>query len=156
MLRSDARLVRLILVNLVGNAVKFCEHGVVEVSLSPCGEEHQIVVSDTGPGIPADKQSLIFEPFEQLEPVQQKHTPGVGLGLAIVREAVRALRGRVEVRSEVGQGSSFLVTLPSLPQEEAEQAASPPAEIGGIAYVVAKTRTGGDRTGMPDQPGNPY
>lgn len=113
--RSDARLLRLVLVNLVGNAVKFTREGGVDVSLSAAQGEHQIVVRDTGPGIPAEDHERIFEPFEQMEAVVHKHTPGVGLGLSIVREMVDALGGRIELRSTVGEGSVFTVAIPEGP-----------------------------------------
>ena len=71
-----------------------------------------IAVIDTGRGIPAGNQARIFEPFEQLEPTRQKHTPGVGLGLALVRAMTTALGGRVELTSIPGHGSTFTVVLP--------------------------------------------
>jgi len=111
-LTSDARLVRLILANLVGNGVKYTERGTVEVSASYAAGDFRLAVTDTGPGIPAEKQKLVFEPFEQLEPVRNKHTPGVGLGLALVRQMVDALGGRLELHSEPGRGSAFTVILP--------------------------------------------
>jgi signal transduction histidine kinase len=109
---SDARLLRMILGNLVDNAVKFTERGRVEVVLAHGDDGHQILVRDTGPGIPMEQQLAIFDPFEQLEPIQHKHSPGIGLGLALVREMVEALGGRVQVESEVGRGSTFVVLLP--------------------------------------------
>jgi signal transduction histidine kinase len=79
-------------------------------------------VKDTGRGIPPEQLARIFEPFEQLEPIHQKHTPGVGMGLTLVKELVGSLGGRVEVQSVVGQGSTFTVVLPPLqPREEPAQ-----------------------------------
>ena len=112
-LEGDRRLVSLILVNLVGNAIKFTERGAVEVSVGCDGGQHRMVVKDSGPGIPLDRQHLVFEPFEQLEPVRYKHTPGVGLGLSLVREMLDAIGGRIELSSAVGVGSTFTVLLPS-------------------------------------------
>ena len=120
-LLSDRRLVRIILTNLVGNSVKFTERGAVEVHLDHDGRAHRLVVKDTGPGIPQDRQRAVFEPFEQLEPVRHKHTPGVGLGLALVSELVYALGGRLELCSEVGVGSVFTVLLPE-PEPQASRA----------------------------------
>jgi signal transduction histidine kinase len=89
---------------------RFTERGEVAVSVGRGdGEGFRIVVQDTGPGIPPEAQERIFEPFAQLEPFLHKHTPGVGLGLALVREMVEALGGGIEVRSEVGAGSTFTV-----------------------------------------------
>jgi signal transduction histidine kinase len=110
-LRSDPQLVRLIVTNLVGNAVKFTEHGKVEVALAATGEGHRIVVRDTGPGIPVEERSRIFEPFERLEPTRKKHSPGIGLGLSLVREMAHALGGRVDLESALGEGSTFTLTL---------------------------------------------
>jgi signal transduction histidine kinase len=111
-LQSDPRLVRLILSNLVDNALKYTEHGAVEVSLGHADGAHRLAVRDTGPGIPPERQAIIFEPFEQLEPIRQKHTPGVGLGLSLVKEMAGALGGHVELTSQVGAGSTFSVVLP--------------------------------------------
>jgi signal transduction histidine kinase len=111
-LQSDPRLVRLILTNLLDNALKYTEQGGVEVSIGLEEGAHRLAVRDTGPGIATEQQALIFEPFEQLEPIRQKHTPGVGLGLALVREMAGALGGRIELTSQPGAGSTFSVVLP--------------------------------------------
>jgi signal transduction histidine kinase len=121
-LESDPRLVRLVLVNLVGNALKFTDRGRVSVSVDATAGEHRVTVRDTGRGISPDDQARIFEPFEQLETLAKKHTPGVGLGLTLVRELVQALGGRVQVESKIGVGSAFTVTLPAR-----SAAPSPPA-----------------------------
>jgi signal transduction histidine kinase len=113
-LDSDPRLVRLILVNLLGNAIKFTERGTVELSLAHQSDVHRIAVKDTGPGIPPEHQTRIFEPFEQVETARKKHLVGVGLGLALVREMVTSLRGALELDSRVGLGSTFQVLLPSI------------------------------------------
>jgi PAS domain S-box-containing protein len=112
-LETDERLLRLVLLNLVSNAIKFTEAGSVTISIAADGEEHRIDVGDTGRGIAPVDQAKIFEPFEQLEVIARKHTPGVGLGLALVREMVGSLGGRIAVASRVGEGSTFTVTLPS-------------------------------------------
>jgi signal transduction histidine kinase len=112
-LRSDARLVRLILTNLLANAIKFTSHGRVEVLLERVDYGQCIVVSDTGPGIPPEERARIFQPFQHIEPTRHKHTPGMGLGLALVRELVAGLGGSIEVESELGHGSRFIVRLPS-------------------------------------------
>ncbi|HEY3266997.1 MAG TPA: ATP-binding protein [Armatimonadota bacterium] len=113
-LRTDPRLTHLILANLVGNAVKFTDHGHVAVSLSHTDGRHVITVTDTGPGIAEDRQTQVFEPFEHLEPVRNKHTPGVGLGLTLVREMVEAMRGHIHLESREDEGCIFTVSLPPL------------------------------------------
>ena len=113
-LRSDPRLLRLVVVNLVGNAVKFTHAGEVVVEVFHAGGAHWLRVRDSGPGIPAQDHERIFEPFEQMEPVPHKHIRGVGLGLSIVKEMVEALAGRIELTSTVGAGSTFTVVLPPL------------------------------------------
>jgi signal transduction histidine kinase len=118
-LETDERLLRLVLLNLASNAVKFTEAGSIGISIAVEGEEHRIAVRDTGRGIAPGDQGRIFEPFEQLEAIARKHTPGVGIGLALVREMVSSLGGRIAVEPKVGEGSTFTVTLPSRrPQAE--------------------------------------
>ena len=73
----------------------------------------RIAVTDTGPGIPKEEQGRVFEPFEQLEATRHKHTPGVGLGLALVKQLTEALGGTVELESIEGAGSTFVVILPA-------------------------------------------
>jgi signal transduction histidine kinase len=113
LLQTDPRLLRLVLLNLVSNAIKFTDVGGVDVSMDVADGEHRLVVRDTGRGIAAEDQARIFEPFEQLEAIARKHTPGVGLGLSLVREVVSALGGRVSVESAPGEGSAFRVTIPT-------------------------------------------
>lgn len=125
---ADPRLTRLIVVNLVGNAIKFTEQGSVQVSLARSGGEYRLAVRDTGPGIPAERQTLIFEPWEHLEPVQHKHLPGVGLGLAVARELAEAQGGRIEVASEEGAGSTFTLVLPANDAKPEDLAADTPVE----------------------------
>jgi signal transduction histidine kinase len=117
---SDPQLIRLIVTNLVGNAIKFTETGSVEVELQRTEGAHRILVRDTGPGIPKHEHGRIFEAFEHIEPTRKKHTPGIGLGLALVREMVGALAGRVELESDLGRGSTFIVTLPTTLEEGAD------------------------------------
>lgn len=113
---TDRRLLRLVLTNLASNAVKFTEHGSVVVTLADAEnpDEHgwRLIVEDTGPGIPEADRPRIFEPFQQLEPLRHKHNPGIGLGLALAREMVEALNGRICVESGAHGGSRFTVHLP--------------------------------------------
>jgi signal transduction histidine kinase len=110
--RTDPRLLQLVLINLVSNAVKYTDQGSVELTIEAQATSCRIAVKDTGRGIdPADHQR-IFEPFEQLEDVRRKGTPGLGLGLVLVKELTELLRARISIISALGQGSTFIITLP--------------------------------------------
>ena len=113
---TDASRLRQILVNLVGNAVKFTEQG--EVSLTVRSSESaertarwQFVVSDTGIGIPTDKLAEVFQPFFQVDSSHTRLYGGTGLGLAICQRLTKSLDGRLEVASELGRGSTFTLTI---------------------------------------------
>jgi signal transduction histidine kinase len=114
-LTSDRRLVRLVVLNLVMNAVKFTERGGVTVRLASAADAHSIAVADTGPGIAPELAARVFEPFVQGEPTRQKHLRGVGLGLKLVKEITAHLGGRVDLDSAPGRGATFTVTLPPSP-----------------------------------------
>jgi signal transduction histidine kinase len=101
-----------ILVNLMGNAIKFTEQGEICVSLQSLETEWQMIVRDTGIGIPAERLPDIFEPFRRGSDYATRHHQGAGLGLSIVRKLVTLMDGNVEVQSTPGQGSVFTVTLP--------------------------------------------
>jgi signal transduction histidine kinase len=111
-LHSDPRMTRLVLVNLLGNAIKFTERGAVVVSGKRDGDRLMVSVRDTGPGISARDQQRIFEPFSQGEDLATKHLPGVGLGLTLVKEMVNSLGGHLHLSSEVGEGTTFTVVWP--------------------------------------------
>ena len=111
-MHSDHDLMRLILTNLIGNAIKYTDQGRVEVAITHRDGNHVISVSDTGPGISLQHQDVMFEAFEQLEPIDGKHKHGFGLGLAITRKAAQALGGKIVVDSKIGVGSRFTAVLP--------------------------------------------
>ncbi|MGV3661927.1 MAG: ATP-binding protein [Prosthecobacter sp.] len=130
LLEVDSLRLRQVLVNLVTNAVKFTHRGGVKVLLSstPVSEsawDLRISVSDTGVGIAAEDQSRIFAPFEQASVPNSVSAHGSGLGLSIVRKLAGLMGGEVTVRSEVGKGSEFTVTLPGVPVSQKE--ADPPS-----------------------------
>jgi len=113
---GDPNRVRQVLVNLVGNAIKFTERGEVVLRIgveSESGESAtlHVQVSDTGPGIPEDQQGLIFRPFVQADDSSSRTHGGAGLGLAICKQLVEMMGGRIWVDSEVGQGSTFHFTV---------------------------------------------
>jgi signal transduction histidine kinase len=107
---------RRVLDNLLGNALKFTPAGgALNVRLGQEGTQLVLQVSDTGIGIPKDKVERIFDRFYQVDGSMTRQYGGVGLGLALVKEIVEAHGGDVSVTSQVGQGSTFRVTLPVLP-----------------------------------------
>jgi len=111
--RADRLKTEQIVLNLLSNAVKFtAEGGKVTATCAISGSEASISVSDTGIGIPADKQAEIFEPFVQLGRSLSTIKEGAGLGLAISRDLARAMQGEIVVASEMGRGSTFTLTLP--------------------------------------------
>jgi signal transduction histidine kinase len=109
---TDPRLLRVVMSNLVSNALKFTSQGSVTVRLGSSDGWHSLEVVDTGVGIAQADLARVFLPFEQLEPTQHKSVPGVGLGLALVRQMVENLGGKVELASTLGSGSTFRVLLP--------------------------------------------
>ncbi|MHC1711693.1 MAG: chemotaxis protein CheB [Solidesulfovibrio sp.] len=114
---DEARL-RQILFNLVGNAVKFTDHGMVSLDISPASSRFDaknrilVTVTDTGIGIPQEQVQAIFEPFGQVEGVYMRRFGGAGLGLSIVRRLVALMGGEIAVDSEEGRGTTMYVSLP--------------------------------------------
>ncbi len=112
---GDAMRLRQILMNLLGNAVKFTERGQVglDVELLPEGRGLRLEVSDTGPGINAEQQARLFQRFEQADgPRTASRYGGSGLGLAICQELAVAMGGRIDIDSRLGAGARFIVELP--------------------------------------------
>ncbi|HTR37215.1 MAG TPA: ATP-binding protein [Bryobacteraceae bacterium] len=129
---GDPLRIRQIIGNLVSNAVKFTEHGSVVVRLGgefsdPRDFTVRVVVEDSGAGIPADKLLSIFEKFTQADGSVTRRYGGTGLGLAITRRLVELHRGDIQVKSELGRGTTFTVTLKSQAVGTEEQHASPQA-----------------------------
>jgi signal transduction histidine kinase len=130
-----------IVLNLVGNALKFTKSGRIEVRLRPLpgdGNRVALDVADTGAGIPRDKLEAIFEPFEQASAADASVQGGAGLGLAIVRELAARMGGDARVESEVGKGSTFTVELRLPPAKEGSEAG--PLELLPAAAVAAQVR----------------
>jgi PAS domain S-box-containing protein len=109
---GDPTRLRQVLLNLVANALKFTEQGAVRVEAAPAGPEGVLhfTVSDTGVGIPLDKQEQVFETFSQADASTTRRHGGTGLGLAICRQLVDMMGGRIWVESEPGMGSTFHFT----------------------------------------------
>jgi len=108
---ADARRVRQILTNLVGNAIKFTNKGDVTVTIGKQGSYSTVAVNDTGPGISPAERAVIFEEYKQAGEERAKKR-GTGLGLAIARRLVLMHGGTIHVESELGRGSTFRVLLP--------------------------------------------
>ncbi len=109
---GDSRRLRQILVNLLGNAIKFMEFGEVSVTVKILETEWQMIVQDTGIGIPAERLPDIFEPFRRGSDYATRNHQGAGLGLSIVKKLVTLMDGKIEVQSVEELGSTFTVTLP--------------------------------------------
>ena len=146
---TDGQRLQQILKNLLSNAFKFTEQGSVTLQIEPAPPEraekllnHQtrkpvlaISVSDTGIGIPAEKQQIIFDAFQQVDGTTNRQYGGTGLGLSICREFTRLLGGELEVRSEPQKGSTFTLYIPS--RLEAED--SVPVDVQLAMQEVAAT-----------------
>jgi len=110
---GDDRRIRQIVINLIGNAIKFTKEGSVQLNVSRPDEHHwEIQVADTGIGIPKDEQMVIFEPFRQLNSSVTRDNRGVGLGLSITKQLVELMHGRIVLESEPDIGTTFIVLLP--------------------------------------------
>lgn len=109
---GDATKTQQILSNLIGNAVKFTSRGSVTVALRAADGRLEFSVADTGIGIRRERLDAIFEEFTQADPEIGREYGGTGLGLTICRRLTEMLRGKLEVESEVGRGSTFRFTLP--------------------------------------------
>lgn len=121
-LRGDGQRVQQVVLNLVGNAVKFTESGEVAIALEQGAGGMEVSVRDTGPGLDAEQQSRLYQRFEQAEGhLTARRHGGSGLGLSICQELASAMGGRIRVESAPGQGSTFCFEAP-LPEAQAPQA----------------------------------
>ncbi len=130
--RGDAQWVRQVLVNLLGNAVKFTDSGEVHVRAEVVAQDDatatiRFSVRDSGRGIPASAREQLFEPFAQLGSDDEPRQPGTGLGLAICRRLVTLMGGQIDVESKHGTGSRFSFTL-TFPLAEPGRAPGPPPQ----------------------------
>jgi signal transduction histidine kinase len=120
---GDARRVSQVLLNLVGNAIKFTDAGEVEIGAAAEGRQFVLTVRDTGPGIADADQERIFGEFQQIENTDTRKKGGTGLGLAISKRMVEMQGGMIWVESAVGRGSTFRVVLPVHVEPALEEAA---------------------------------
>jgi two-component system cell cycle sensor histidine kinase PleC len=116
-LDADATALRQIILNILGNAIKFTERGGVEITVAVTSGDAEIRVTDTGPGIPSADLSRIFDPFEQVDNTLSRAKGGSGLGLAIVRKLVEGHGGTCAVESRIGHGTTFTLRLPMTARE---------------------------------------
>ena len=145
---GDAVRLRQILVNLLGNAVKFTAQGEVSLEVRSAAWEGgqrtvAFVVHDTGPGIPAHQQQRIFESFSQVDASITRKYGGTGLGLAISKSLALQMGGTLEVESEPGHGSTFVLTLPVRTAPEVRSPAGrpeppPQAELPALRAILAE------------------
>jgi signal transduction histidine kinase/DNA-binding response OmpR family regulator/integral membrane sensor domain MASE1 len=139
--RGDRMRLRQVLLNLLGNAVKFTEHGFVRLEVSRVGDLMRYAVVDSGPGIPPERLADIFKSFVQLDPLTR--TGGTGLGLTISSSLVRLMGGSLKVNSRLGEGSSFHFSLPCIPASLDDEPALPgdvSTTTSGEAATATATR----------------
>jgi signal transduction histidine kinase len=134
---TDAQRLKQVLLNLVGNAIKFTEAGNVTLVLRHWMTDAECAavtfeVHDTGVGIPADAMPLLFEPFQQLDAAPNRRQGGSGLGLAISQHIVQAMGGRIELDSVPGRGSRFRFSLKFVPDRSPAHPAPPDSAMGGL------------------------
>ncbi len=115
---GDERRLAQVLLNLVGNAIKFTDAGEVVIRASASNGAFNVSVRDTGPGISAADQAKLFQEFQQADNSLTRKKGGTGLGLAISKRIVEMHGGKIWLESQVGQGSTFFVTLPVRAEEQ--------------------------------------
>jgi signal transduction histidine kinase len=120
--RGDGRRLTQVLINLVGNAIKFTDVGEVAIKAEAKNGSFHVSVRDTGPGISAADQAKLFQEFQQADNAITRKKGGTGLGLAISKRIIEMHGGKIWVESKVGQGSTFAFTLPVIVERQVEAA----------------------------------
>ena len=115
---GDGRRLTQVLINLVGNAIKFTDAGEVAIKAEANNGSFHVSVHDTGPGISADDQARLFQEFQQADNAITRKKGGTGLGLAISKRIIEMHGGKIWVESQLGQGSTFSFTLPVLVEQQ--------------------------------------
>ena len=119
--RGDERRLAQVLLNLVGNAIKFTDRGSVSIKASVADGTFTVAVCDTGPGISADHQVKIFEEFAQADTSSTRKKGGTGLGLSIAKRIIELHHGRIWVESVLGESATFSFTIPVRVERQARQ-----------------------------------
>ena len=137
---GDSTQIRHVLVNLLGNAIKFTEHGRIDMRVHLDDQTEQSItlridISDTGIGIPADRQEAVFGAFTQVDGSATREYGGTGLGLAIARQLVRLMGGDLTVQSEIGEGSTFTFTTELTILRNQSEPASDPSELIDLTSI---------------------
>lgn len=136
---GDPARVRQVLLNLVGNAMKFTPKGSVEISVKRPDDEHlQFLVTDTGIGIASADQRRLFAPFSQIDSSATRRYGGTGLGLSISRQLVELMGGSIDVDSAVGVGSTFRFTVHAPATMSEEGHAQPVPDVRGLRVLVVE------------------
>ena len=120
--RGDERRLTQVLLNLVGNAIKFTDAGEVVITATASNGSFNVSVKDTGPGISQADQAKLFEEFQQADSSLTRKKGGTGLGLAISKRIIEMHGGGIWVNSVVGHGSTFSFTLPVRVEQQVEAA----------------------------------
>ena len=121
--RGDGRRLTQVLINLVGNAIKFTDAGAVAIEAEAKDGSFYVSVRDTGPGISTADQAKLFQEFQQADNAITKKKGGTGLGLAISKRIIEMHGGKIWVESQLGQGSTFAFKLPVIVEQQVETAA---------------------------------
>jgi len=119
--RADERRLTQVLLNLVGNAIKFTDSGEVVIQANAAAESFVVSVKDTGPGISPEDQKKIFDEFQQASTSAPQLKGGTGLGLAIAKRIIEIHGGRLWVDSKQGEGATFTFTIPIIVERRTQQ-----------------------------------
>lgn len=155
---NDSKRLQQILKNLLANAFKFTERGSIKlaINLSADGDNSDnpmitFAVSDTGIGIPLEKQKIIFEAFQQADGTTSRNYGGTGLGLSISRELAKLLGGKIELQSQLGEGSTFILYLPLSYPDHQQPVISQPIVQEEVLSSSAKLLTSQPETIIDDR-----